>query len=63
MQTLTVCLLYEVGKGKKSWWYPYLKNLPRSYSTLPTFRQFEVQAFQVQLIYLHLQLQFLVSFV
>ncbi|KAI3417469.1 SET domain-containing protein, partial [Psidium guajava] len=46
-QTLTVCLLYEVGKGKKSWWYPYLKNLPKSYSTLPTFRQFEVQAFQV----------------
>lgn len=46
-QTLTVCLLYEVGKGEKSWWYPYLKNLPRSYSTLPTFRQFAVQAFQV----------------
>ncbi|XP_030526206.1 protein SET DOMAIN GROUP 40 isoform X2 [Rhodamnia argentea] len=45
-QESSLSLLRSVGKGKKSWWYPYLKNLPKCYSTLPTFRQFEVQAFQ-----------------
>ncbi|KAL7192730.1 hypothetical protein ACSBR2_024531 [Camellia fascicularis] len=46
-QILTVCLLYEMGKGKSSWWYRYLMQLPRSYDTLPCFGQFEAQAFQV----------------
>ncbi|KAJ0042589.1 hypothetical protein Pint_18310 [Pistacia integerrima] len=46
-QILTVCLLYEVGKGKNSWWHPYLMLLPRSYDILATFGQFEQQALQV----------------
>ncbi|PSS36622.1 Protein SET DOMAIN GROUP like [Actinidia chinensis var. chinensis] len=46
-QILTVCLLYEVGKGKSSWWYPYLMHMPRSYDTLACFGQFETQALQV----------------
>ncbi|XAR58107.1 Histone-lysine N-methyltransferase [Bertholletia excelsa] len=44
---LTVCLLYELGKGKHSWWHPYLMQLPRSYDTLASFGQFETQALQV----------------
>lgn len=46
-QKLIVCLLYEVGKGKDSSWYPYLEALPRSYSTLSAFGKFEMRAFQV----------------
>ncbi|KAJ9172913.1 hypothetical protein P3X46_016103 [Hevea brasiliensis] len=47
MQIMTVCLLYEMGKGKNSFWYPYLKHLPRSYEILATFSEFEKQALQV----------------
>ncbi|KAG8662558.1 hypothetical protein MANES_01G124000v8 [Manihot esculenta] len=46
-QIMTVCLLYEMGKGKNSFWYPYLKHLPRSYEILATFSEFEKQALQV----------------
>lgn len=46
-QILTVCLLYEMGKGKSSQWHPYFLQLPRSYDTLATFGQFEMQALQV----------------
>ncbi|KAJ6368042.1 hypothetical protein OIU78_000589 [Salix suchowensis] len=46
-QILTVCLLYEMGKGKSSWWYPYLMHLPRSYDVLASFSEFEMQALQV----------------
>lgn len=49
MQILAVCLLYEMGKGKSSWWHPYLMNLPRRYDILATFGEFEKQALQVQL--------------
>lgn len=49
VQILSVCLLVEVGKGKKSWWYPYLVQLPRHYDTLSNFTQFEIQALQVKL--------------
>lgn len=48
MQTLTVCLLYEMGKGRTSWWHPYLMNLPHSYDNIATFGEFEKQALQVQ---------------
>ncbi|KAI4321227.1 hypothetical protein MLD38_034632 [Melastoma candidum] len=47
VQKLIACLLYEVGKGKDSSWYPYLETLPRSYSTFSAFGKFEMQAFQV----------------
>lgn len=48
MQILAVCLLYEMGKGKSSWCYPYLMHLPRSYDVLASFSEFEMQALQVQ---------------
>lgn len=48
MQKLTFCLLYEIGKGTSSWWFPYLKHLPQSYDILATFGDFEKQALQVQ---------------
>ncbi|CAI0442234.1 unnamed protein product [Linum tenue] len=46
-QRLGVCLLHEMGKGRDSWWWPYLKQLPRGYDTLATFSEFEKQALQV----------------
>ncbi|MCL7050177.1 hypothetical protein MKW94_016709 [Papaver nudicaule] len=46
-QILSVCLLAEVSKAKGSWWYPYLKQLPRQYETLSSFSNFETQALQV----------------
>ncbi|KAL5102086.1 hypothetical protein RYX36_006413 [Vicia faba] len=47
VQILTVCLLYEVGKGKTSLWHPYLVHLPQSYDLLAMFGEFEKQALQV----------------
>ncbi|PON55551.1 N-lysine methyltransferase SETD [Parasponia andersonii] len=47
IQILSTCLLYEMNKGKSSWWYPYLMNLPPSYDILATFGEFEKQALQV----------------
>lgn len=46
-QILTIALLTEVGKGKNSSWFPYLKHLPRSYDILASFGQLETQALQV----------------
>ncbi|XP_065864838.1 protein SET DOMAIN GROUP 40-like [Euphorbia lathyris] len=46
-QILAVCLLFEMGKGKSSFWYPYLIHLPRCYDILATFSEFEKQALQV----------------
>ncbi len=40
-------LLYEVSKGGCSFWWPYLKALPRSYTTAMCFRPAEVEALQV----------------
>lgn len=47
LQILSVCLLYEMCKGKSSFWYPYLVHLPRDYDLLATFGEFEKQALQV----------------
>ncbi|KAJ0232664.1 Protein SET DOMAIN GROUP 40 [Hirschfeldia incana] len=47
-QVLSVCLLYEMSKGKSSLWYPYLFHLPRDYDLLATFGEFEKQALQVE---------------
>ncbi|KAL1195446.1 Protein SET DOMAIN GROUP 40 [Cardamine amara subsp. amara] len=47
-QILSVCLLYEMSKGKKSFWYPYLVHIPRDYDLLATFGEFEKQALQVE---------------
>ncbi|GMY12779.1 protein SET DOMAIN GROUP 40 [Fagus crenata] len=46
-QIFTVCLLYEMGKGKSSWWYPYLMHLPHTYHVLATFREFDKKALQL----------------
>ncbi|XP_022143355.1 protein SET DOMAIN GROUP 40 isoform X2 [Momordica charantia] len=46
-QKLTFCLLYEIGEGSNSWWFPYFKHLPQSYDILATFGEFEKQALQV----------------
>ncbi|PKA48119.1 Protein SET domain group 40 [Apostasia shenzhenica] len=45
---LTICLLAEVGKGRDSWWYPYLALLPLNYDTLANFQDFEIHALQVE---------------
>ncbi|KAI3794401.1 hypothetical protein L1987_37032 [Smallanthus sonchifolius] len=47
-QTLTVALLNEVSKGKRSWWYPYLTQFPSNYDILASFDQFEIQALQLE---------------
>lgn len=47
LQILSVCLLYEMSKGKCSFWYPYLVHLPRDYDLLATFGEFEKRALQV----------------
>ncbi|XP_062188109.1 protein SET DOMAIN GROUP 40-like [Phragmites australis] len=47
VQILILCLLAEVGKGKDSVWYPYLSQLPRYYTILATFNDFEVEALQI----------------
>ncbi|GER27237.1 SET domain-containing protein, partial [Striga asiatica] len=46
-QIFSVALLNEVNKGKSSWWYPYLKQLPQSYDLLACFGQFEIEALQI----------------
>ncbi|KAI3462238.1 hypothetical protein Pfo_018901 [Paulownia fortunei] len=46
-QILSIALLNEVNKGRSSWWYPYLKQLPRSYDLLASFGQFEIEALQI----------------
>ncbi|TYJ30546.1 hypothetical protein E1A91_A06G137500v1 [Gossypium mustelinum] len=46
-QVFTVCLLYEISKGKASPWHPYFLHLPRSYSILTAFGELETQALQV----------------
>ncbi|KAK8349546.1 hypothetical protein V6Z12_A06G149100 [Gossypium hirsutum] len=46
-QVFTVCLLYEINKGKASPWHPYFLHLPRSYSILATFGELKTQALQV----------------
>ncbi|XP_058098153.1 protein SET DOMAIN GROUP 40 isoform X3 [Magnolia sinica] len=47
IQVLAVCLLAEVGKGRASWWYPYLVQLPHTYNTLSSFTPFGIRALQV----------------
>ncbi|KAL4577835.1 hypothetical protein LXL04_013949 [Taraxacum kok-saghyz] len=46
-QILTVSLLNEVAKGKRSWWYPYLTQFPSNYDILASFNHFEMQALQL----------------
>ncbi|KAL2453236.1 Protein SET DOMAIN GROUP 40 [Abeliophyllum distichum] len=46
-QVLAVALLNEVNKGKMTWWYTYLKQLPRSYDILESFDRLEIEALQM----------------
>lgn len=48
VQILTVALLNELAKGKRSMYYPYLTQFPSSYDILASFDQFEIQALQVR---------------
>ncbi|KAL5197144.1 hypothetical protein ABZP36_000656 [Zizania latifolia] len=47
VQTLIICLLTEVGRGRNSNWYLYLSQLPTYYTILATFNDFETEALQV----------------
>ncbi|KAL6523055.1 hypothetical protein OROMI_031403 [Orobanche minor] len=33
-QIFSIAILNEVNKGRSSWWFPYLKQFPRSYDML-----------------------------
>lgn len=46
-QVLAVHLLHEVSKGEVSFWCPYLRSLPRSYTTAMCFRPGDIEALQV----------------
>ncbi|KAK3250671.1 hypothetical protein CYMTET_39960 [Cymbomonas tetramitiformis] len=46
-QVLALHLLHELSKGKTSFWYPYLKQLPRSHATIAHFSEEEAVALQV----------------
>ncbi|PWA70964.1 SET domain group 40 [Artemisia annua] len=51
---LTIALLNEVAKGKRSWWYPYLTQFPTNYDVLPSFDKFEIQALQISSCTMHI---------
>lgn len=46
-QVLAAHLLHECSKGPSSFWHPYLRSLPRSYTTAICFSQAEAAALQV----------------
>ncbi|KAH6837615.1 hypothetical protein C2S53_014163 [Perilla frutescens var. hirtella] len=46
-QILCIALLNEGNRGRSSWWYPYLKQLPQSYDLLESFGQLEIEALQI----------------
>ncbi|XP_073148778.1 protein SET DOMAIN GROUP 40 isoform X3 [Henckelia pumila] len=46
-QILSIALLHEVSKGRSSWWYPYITQIPRSYDLLFNFNQLEIEALQI----------------
>ena len=47
MQVLAAHLLHECSKGPASFWHPYLRSLPRSYTTAMCFADAEAAALQV----------------
>ncbi|KXZ46488.1 hypothetical protein GPECTOR_43g924 [Gonium pectorale] len=48
-QQLLAChLLHEVAKGAGSFWAPYLRQLPRSYTSLPNFAPEDAAALQLR---------------
>ncbi len=47
MQVLAAHLLHECSKGAASFWHPYLRSLPRSYTTAMWFAETEAAALQV----------------
>ena len=47
MQVLAAHLLHECSKGPASFWHPYLRSLPRSYTTAMCFSEAEAVALQV----------------
>ncbi|EFJ52354.1 hypothetical protein VOLCADRAFT_86703 [Volvox carteri f. nagariensis] len=47
-QVLACHLLLEVSRGPQSFWWPYLKQLPRSYTSLANFSPDDVAELQLQ---------------
>jgi hypothetical protein len=47
-QLLACHLLLEVSRGPDSFWWPYLKQLPRSYTSLANFAAEDTAALQLQ---------------
>lgn len=47
LQTLAAFLVYELSKGAHSFWYPYLRSLPQSYTCLSYFSADEAAQLQV----------------
>lgn len=46
-QLVAIHLLRECSKGSKSFWYPYIKTLPRSYTTACSLTDDEISQLQV----------------
>lgn len=49
LQVLAAHLLHEASKGETSFWWPYLRSLPRSYTTAMCFTPDAKEALQVRL--------------
>ncbi|PNH05183.1 Protein SET DOMAIN GROUP 40 [Tetrabaena socialis] len=47
-QVLACHLLLEVSRGAASFWWPYLRQLPRSYSSLPNFAAADAAELQLR---------------
>ena len=49
LQVLAAFLLYELSRGAESFWYPYLRSLPTSYTCLSYFSAEEAEQLQVSM--------------
>eukprot|EP00878_Enallax_costatus_P025917 GHUV01027774.1.p3 GENE.GHUV01027774.1~~GHUV01027774.1.p3 ORF type:complete len:103 (-),score=26.20 GHUV01027774.1:459-767(-) len=47
LQLLSIHLLHEASKGPASFWHPYLRQLPRQFTTLMSWPVAAVEALQL----------------